>query len=297
MNCPRCRTQNAAASRVCAACGAPLEKAGPGPAPRDERTETMSAPAFGLAAGEVFAGRYRVIEEIGRGGMGRVYKVFDTTIEENVALKIIAPEIADEPRVLERFRQELKLARRVTHPNVCRVFDIGEAEGRPYITMEFCPGDTLRGLIAKAGALGVATAVDYGRQICSGLAEAHKLGIVHRDLKPRNIIVDERQRLRIMDFGIARLGRDEASTRENLILGTPDYMAPEQIDGAPADNRTDIYALGIILYETLTGHPPFEGGSTMSLAFRQKNAAPRPPIEENPVIPPALNALILRCLE
>jgi len=297
MNCPRCRTENTTGSRFCAACGTSLSDPPAAATPRDERTATMAASALGLAGGEMFAGRYRVIEEIGRGGMGRVYKVLDTKVEEKVALKIIAPEISADERVLSRFRRELKLARQVTHPNVCRVFDIGEADGRPYITMEFCPGDTLRGLIAKSGAPKIATAVDYGRQICAGLTEAHKLGIVHRDLKPRNIIIDESHRLRIMDFGIARGGGGEAQTGENVILGTPDYMAPEQIDGRPVDARTDIYALGIILYEMVTGHPPFEADSTLSLAFKQKNEIPRPPVEDSPLLPPALNALILKCLE
>jgi serine/threonine protein kinase/tetratricopeptide (TPR) repeat protein len=257
----------------------------------------MSAPAPDLATGDVFAGRYQIIEEIGRGGMGRVYKVFDTKIQERVALKIIAPEIAADPRVLARFHQELKLARQVTHKNVCRVFDIGESEGVPYITMELCPGDTLHGILAKTGALNIRTAVDYARQIGEGLAEAHKLGIVHRDLKSRNLIIDESHQLRIMDFGIARPVGGEFQTRENVIIGTPEYMAPEQVEGAAVDPRTDIYALGVVLYEMVTGHPPFEGDSTLSIALKQKNEAARPPAEENPLVPAALNALILKCLE
>lgn len=257
----------------------------------------MSASALGLATGEVFAGRYQVIEELGRGGMGRVYKVFDLEVQERIALKIIAPEIEAEERVLARFRQELKLARQVTHKNVCRVFDIGEAKGRVYITMEYCPGDTLRGILAKTGELSLKAAVDYARQILEGLAEAHRLGIVHRDLKPRNLIVDEDHRLRIMDFGIARPVGGRPQTKENVIVGTPDYMAPEQVDGAGVDARTDIYALGIIIYEMVTGRPPFEGDSTMALAYKQKNEAPRPPVQHNPLVPAALNALILKCLE
>jgi serine/threonine-protein kinase len=257
----------------------------------------MSAPASGLTTGEVFAGRYQVIEELGRGGMGRVYKVFDLKVQERIALKIISPEIEAEEHVLARFRLELKLARRVTHKNVCRVFDIGEAEGKAYITMEYCPGDTLRGILAKTGELSLKAAVEYARQIAEGLAEAHKLGIVHRDLKPGNLIVDENHLLRIMDFGIARPVGGRLQTGENVIVGTPEYMAPEQVDGTGLDARTDLYALGIIIYEMVTGRPPFEGDSTLALAYKHKNEAPRLPAAHNPLVPSVLNALILKCLE
>jgi serine/threonine protein kinase len=282
---------------LCASCGADLSAEPPAEDPAANQTETMPAPIAQWTTGRVFAGRYQIVEEIGRGGMGRVYKVVDSKIGEPVALKIIAPEIAADPRVLERFRQELKLARQVTHRNVCRVFDLGEAEGTAFLTMEYCSGDTLKSVIGKAGVLDIRTAVDYARQICDGLAEAHKTGIIHRDLKPQNLIVDDRQRIRIMDFGIARTIAGGSSTREGVMIGTPEYMAPEQIEGSGTDQRTDLYALGVILYEMTTGHVPFAGRTSLDMAFKHKNEAPRPPASANPLVSESLDALILRCLE
>ncbi|MCX6561342.1 MAG: protein kinase [Candidatus Aminicenantes bacterium] len=249
-----------------------------------------------LAPGTLFAGRYQIIEEAGRGGMGIVYKALDTTINERIALKILAPEIADDATGMERFRRELKSARQVTHANVVRVHDLGQAEGIAYLTMEFAPGQTLRSVLGMAGRLNPQTAVEYARQICDGLAAAHRAGIIHRDLKPQNLMVDDRHRLRIMDFGIARPLAGSGPTREGAMIGTPAYMAPEQVEGRDVDGRTDLYALGVILFEMTTGRLPFEAESNRAMARRRLESAAPSPASINPAIPASLDALILRCL-
>jgi serine/threonine-protein kinase len=221
--------------------------------------------------------------------MGIVYKAVDTALDEKVALKILSPEIADSPRSLERFRREIKSARLVTHANVVRVHDVGESDGVAYLTMEFAPGQTLKAILGMAGRLEPRTAVDYARQACAGLAEAHRAGIIHRDLKPQNLMIDEHHRLRILDFGIARPLEGGGPTREGALIGTPAYMSPEQLAGGNADVRTDIYALGIILYEMTTGRPPFAPGAN-------RGDPPPAPSSLNPTVPRSLDALILRCL-
>ena len=167
--------------------------------------------------------------------MGRVYKVFDTKINEKVALKLIRPEVASDRETIERFSNELKLARKISHRNVCRMFDLGEAEGAHFITMEYVPGEDLKKLIRMSGQLGVGTAISMAKQVCEGLAEAHRLGIVHRDLKPQNIMVDEEGHARIMDFGIARSLKAKGITGAGVMIGTPEYMSPEQVEGKEVD--------------------------------------------------------------
>lgn len=288
MNCPRCRTKLSADSRFCASCGEPLAGS--------ESTRTMAEAGPVLAPGDVFAGRYRIIDEAGRGGMGIVYKALDTKIEERIALKILSPEIAHDPRSLERFRRELKSARLVTHKNVVRVHDLGEAEGIAFLTMEFAPGQTLKNLLAMAANFDPKTALKYARQICDGLAEAHRAGIIHRDLKPQNLMIDDRNRLRIMDFGIARPAAGEKPTREGVRIGTPSYMAPEQAEGRKVDARTDLYAVGVILYEMVTGMLPFERNPSPTDPVRRKDGLPPPPSTINPLVPASMDAVIQKCL-
>jgi protein kinase/serine/threonine-protein kinase len=257
----------------------------------------MMAPAGELTTGSTFAGRYQIIEELSQGGMGRVYKVFDTDIKEKIALKLLRPEIASDKDMLERFGNELKLARKISHRNVCRMFDLGKWEGTSYITMEFVPGEDLKRFIRKSGRIGAAKAVAIARHICDGLAEAHRLGVIHRDLKPQNIMVDEDGNARIMDFGIARALKGKGMTGAGVMIGTPEYMSPEQVEGKEVDQRSDIYSLGIILYEMVTGRTPFEGDTPLSIAVKHKTDPPPDPGKINPQIPADLSRLILRCLE
>jgi TolB-like protein/Tfp pilus assembly protein PilF/predicted Ser/Thr protein kinase len=259
-------------------------------------TQTLPPSFFGFSTGTYFADRYQVIEELGGGGMGKVYKVLDTKIHEKIALKIIRPDIAGSPRVIDRFRQELKLARQITHKNICRMYDLGEDLGTSFITMEFVSGEPLKNIIRMTGPLTAGAAVDYAGQIAEGLAEAHKLGVIHRDLKPQNIMVDEAGTIKIMDFGIARSLESAAMTGEGKVIGTPEYMSPEQADGRPADRRSDIYALGMIFFEMLIGKTPFAAESAARAALKQKTEAPPAPRELNSQIPAELSDIVLKCL-
>ena len=254
-------------------------------------------PVRELATGSTFAGRYQVIEELGKGGMGRVYKVFDTEVKEKIALKLLIPEVAADADIIGRFSSELKLARKIRQKNVCAMFDLGKAEGTLYLTMEFVPGEDLKRLIRRMGQFPIGKAVSIAAQISEGLSAAHDLGIVHRDLKPSNIMVDEKGNARIMDFGIARSLGEKGITGAGVMIGTPEYMSPEQVEGKGIDQRTDIYSLGIILYEMLTGRVPFEGDTPLSIAHKHKYEPPEDPRKLNAQIPEDLSRLILRCLE
>jgi len=296
IRCPSCHSENSDTQRFCGECGATL----PAPAPKGHipmATETLQTPVHELATGASLAGRYQVIEEIGHGGMGRVYKVFDTDIKEKIALKLLRPEVVLDKEMVERFSNELKLARKISHRNVCRMFDLGKAEGTTFITMEFVAGEDLKKLIRKTGQLGAGRAVSIAKQVSEGLAEAHHLGVVHRDLKPQNIMVDEDGGARIMDFGIARSLRGKGITGAGVMIGTPEYMSPEQVEGKEVDQRSDIYSLGVILYEMLTGRAPFEGDTPFTIGVKHKSEIPRDPRDLNTQIPEDLGRLVLKCLE
>jgi len=260
-------------------------------------TETFQTPVKELTTGSIFAGRYQVIEELGKGGMGRVYKVFDTKVKEKVGLKLIKPEIASDKETIERFSNELKLARRIRHKNVCGMFDLGEAEGSHFITMEYVHGEDLKSMIRMSTGLTMGTLLSVGKQICDGLAEAHSLGVVHRDLKPQNIMIDKGGNAKIMDFGIARSLREKGITGASVMIGTPEYMSPEQAEAKEVDHRSDIYSLGIILYEMATGRVPFEGETALSIAMKHKGETPKNPKQFNPHVPDDLSGVILKCLE
>jgi len=295
VRCPQCEFENAKETRFCGRCGAPLREPS-----RPELSSTrilVPPPLRDLSPGETFARRYQVIEDLGKGGMGRVYKVYDTEVREKLALKLLNPEIASEERTIERFRSELRLARTISHRNVCRMHDLGREGSTYFITMEYVPGEDLKSLIHRIGALPVGKAVSIARQVCDGLEEAHRVGVVHRDLKPQNIMIDRDGNARIMDFGIARSVRGKGLTGADVLIGTPEYMSPEQVDGKEAGPRADLYSLGIVLFETLTGRLPFEGDTALSVAVKQKSEAPPDPRSLNSQIPEELARLVLRCLE
>jgi len=260
-------------------------------------TVTAETSKLELTTGTTFAGRYQIIEEVGRGGMGTVYKVFDRETNERVALKLIKPEIASDSSTIERFRNELTTARKITHKSVCRMYDLNREEGVHYITMEYVSGGDLKRLIRRTRHIPVGTAVAIAAQICEGLAEAHRLGIVHRDLKPSNIMIDDDGQARIMDFGIARSVKTKGITGSGIMIGTPEYMSPEQVEAKEVDQRSDIYSLGIILFEMVTGRVPFEGDSVIAVGVKHKSEQPEDPTQINAQVPEGLSRVILRCLE
>jgi serine/threonine protein kinase len=294
MRCPQCRTENAEESKFCRECATPLPKSG---GPTGSFTKTLESPLPEPIRGTVFADRYEIIEELGAGGMGRVFRAHDTKLNEEVALKLIRTEFAAERRIVERFRNEIKVTRKITHKNVCRMHDLHEEGKFLFLTMEYVRGEDLKSLIHRTRALAVGSAVFYARQIAEGLTQAHQLGIVHRDLKPGNIMIDKEGQAKVMDFGIARMRQEKGMTGEGAVVGTPEYMSPEQVDGKPADARSDIYALGAILFEMVVGRPPFEGETPFSIANKHKMEPPPVPKKLLPELPEALNRLILRCLE
>jgi serine/threonine protein kinase/Flp pilus assembly protein TadD len=294
MICNRCSFENPSGTRFCGRCGADLEAGNALPT-----TRALQTPLRELTSGATFARRYQVIEELGRGGMGRVYKVFDAEVREKLALKLIHPDVAADAETVERFRRELRLARAVSHRHICRMHDLGREEetGTYFITMEYVSGEDLKSLLHSIGALPVGKAVAIARQVAEGLAEAHRQGVVHRDLKPQNIMIDREGGARIMDFGVARSVKAKGITGAGVIIGTPEYMSPEQVDGKETDARSDIYALGVVLFEMLTGRLPFEGGTPLAVAVKQKSEAPPDPGSLNAQIPEDLRRLVLKCLE
>ncbi|HBL25968.1 MAG TPA: hypothetical protein DD490_03935, partial [Acidobacteria bacterium] len=230
--------------------------------------------------GTLLAGRYRIVAPLGHGGMGEVFRVYDLKLDHEVALKHLAPHLAGDTAARTRFHREVRLARQVSHPNVCRVFDIGEAGGRPFLTMELIDGEDLSSLLVRIGRLLPAKGLDIAQQLCAGLSAIHDSGVLHRDLKPSNIMIDGRGRARITDFGISALASEPAVPAR---AGTPAYMAPEQLAGDGATVRSDLYSLGLVLYELLAGRPA--------------GTPPAPPSELCPDVDPEIDPVLLRCLD
>ena len=290
--CPKCHSDNSDTARFCSNCAAPLTSQ-----TDVQVTDTIETPQEDLTRGTVFASRYEIIEELGKGGMGKVYRAEDKKIREEVALKLIKPEVASDKETIERFGNELKMARKIAHRNVCRMYDLGEEDGTHYITMEYVPGEDLKSSMRRMGLLSAGKTLFIAKQICEGLAEAHRLGVVHRDLKPQNIMIDKEGNVRIMDFGIARTLKSKGMTGAKVMVGTPKYMSPEQVEAKTIDQRSDIYSLGVILYEMMTGSAPFEGDTPLGLAIKHKTEEPRDPKHLNAQIPDDLSRLILKCME
>ena len=253
-------------------------------------------PNLNSAALAALGQRYDVLGEAGHGSMGNVYRARDRETGETVALKLVKAEFCSDQAMMERFKNELLFARKITHKNVCRVYEFNRIAGVAYTSMEFVEGDSLRSVLNRFGGLPLTKTVDLTLQICSGLKEAHAQGIVHRDLKPENVMIDSRGNVKIMDFGIAR--SMEAATRlTGAMVGTPAYMAPEQVAGKPVDYRTDVYALGLILYELFTGKAAFVADTPVAVALKHLRESPVPPHEIDPTIPAPMERSILKCLE
>ena len=284
-HCPSC-SASTFADDVASASTAPV----PGPPPR-------GIGPFRVAPGQRFGDRYTLVEEIGAGGMGQVYKAIDGTLGKTVALKLVRARSGPQEQTSDRFRRELTLAQEVTHPNVCRVYDLGEIDGTLYISMEYVEGQSLDDLIQSVGTLSTKQTIALGRQICAGLEAIHSRQIVHRDLKPANIMVDRAGHAILMDFGLAYAHGKERLTGEGAILGTLAYLSPEQAVGLPTDARTDIYAIGLVLFEMLTGRRAPGDGGTAPLALRDPSERCPPPSRFVPEVPAEMNAIVLRCLE
>lgn len=296
MECPKCKAPNPEDSQYCAKCGTPLGEI--------DDTLTHTPPThpppedtLDFSPGESFGPRYKIIEEIGRGGMGRVYKAKDKELGIIVALKMIHPEYSAQPHIIERFKKETLLARSLAHENVIRIYDLGEVDKIKFISMSYIKGQNLKELILTSGTLSVDTVISITKQICEALRAAHAKGIVHRDLKPQNILVDYSGRVFVTDFGVAKSVEIQEDSAPGIIIGTIQYISPEQTEGEKADLRSDLYSLGIIIYEMLTGKKPFKAETYTGYIQKHLHEKPKPPSKINPNIPSYLEKIILKCLE
>lgn len=336
MICPQCSAENGEQSSNCSKCGSSFDlfldvdrtldaapiasgSAAEAPAPRTTIVDRVGAVLSGSGSGStsrtgarsatliygVFAPgdelgcRYRIERMLGQGGMGRVYKAYDTELERSIALKVLQPELTTDANAMQRFKQELLLASRISHKNILRIHDLGDADGVKFISMAFVDGPDLHHVLQEAGRLPIERAHNIAMQLCEGLDAAHSEGVVHRDLKPQNILMGPGDHVYISDFGLAKSLESSTSgmTRTGQFLGTPRYMAPEQVETGPIDNRTDLYALGLILFEMVTGESPFKGDSTLQVMYKRvKEKAPNPQ-HINSEVPAYMAGIILHCLE
>jgi hypothetical protein len=285
--CPSCQAPNKPGADNCARCGTSL-KASTGP---DTYVVTVD-----LRPGTFFHGRYEILGLLGRGGMGMVYKARDRTLDEVVAIKVLRPDFANDPKMAERFKSEIKLARRVRHKNVCTIHDYGEEKGLLYISMELIGGVDLKHVLRERGAFPVDEAYDLSIQVAEGLQAVHDAGILHRDLKTPNIMRDEQGVARLMDFGVAKRLGEGTATAAGHIVGTPEYMSPEQAQGHKVDFRSDIYAMGIVMYEIFTGHVPFRGETPISTILKHINEPPPLDGPQAQSIPPDVKSVLRKAL-
>jgi tetratricopeptide (TPR) repeat protein/predicted Ser/Thr protein kinase len=304
MVCPQCNHANSDASATCAKCATPL--------PLSDQTlatgghgwsvpvgdVVLSPAALGqLDPGTLLGGRYDVVRLLGQGGMGAVYHAYDRELDRPVALKLIRNDLAANPEILKRFKQELILARQITHKNVIRIYDLGQADGFKFITMDFIDGEDLQSVLRRRKKLDPAEAANIIAQICRALEAAHAEGVIHRDLKPQNIMMDKSGRAYVMDFGIARSTLTPGMTQTGALIGTPDYMSPEQAKGQTLDARSDIFSVGIIFFEMLAGDNPYSADTTMGKLWKRTSEVARPLGDLDKTIPPPLCEIVRRCLE
>ena len=286
MNCSSCQAENAPDAHACARCGTALPV-----------TPTQLIVTVDLRPGVVFDSRYEILGPLGQGGMGMVYKARDRSLDEVVAIKVLRPDFAQDPRMADRFKSEIRLARRVRHRNVCAIHDYGEDRGLFYISMEYLEGVDLKHQLRERGALPLADAYDVSIQIAEGLQAVHDAGIIHRDLKTPNIMRDASGVARLMDFGIAKREGDGTRTATGHIVGTPEYMSPEQAQGHRVDFRSDIYALGIVVFEIFTGRVPFRGETPISTILKHLHDPPPLDPPDAETIPVPVRAVLRKCLE
>ncbi len=303
MNCPRCGAEFLDETRFCSACGADTFASSPTiwdgapaaqPAPaRISHSPAQRSPRY--LPGIVIAERYRIVAQVGRGGMGEVYRADDLRLGQTVALKFLPESVTHDSSAIARLNHEVRLARQVSHPNVCRVFDVGEADGVPFISMEFVDGEDLGSLLHRIGHLPQEKGVQIAHQLCAGLAEAHAFGVLHRDLKPANVMLDGRGSVRITDFGLAATA--EELTGEDAFAGTPAYMAPEQLTGQPPSAQSDLYALGLILYELFSGKEAYHGATITEILAERQKGAPAKISSSIKGLDPAIERAIFHCLQ
>ena len=250
-----------------------------------------------LQPGVLFGGRYEILGVLGQGGMGAVYKARDRELDRLIALKVIRPELATDPAILLRFKQELILSRNITHKNVVRIYDLGEAEGIRFISMEYVDGEDLRTILRRDGKFAPKDAIAVVEQVCRALDCAHSEGVIHRDLKPQNIMRDRHGRIVVMDFGLARSLGDSGMTQTGAIVGTLEYMSPEQALGTTLDQRSDIFSVGLIFYELLTGKAPYDADTAIASLMKRTRESARPVSDVEASVPKSLSAIVGRCLE
>jgi serine/threonine-protein kinase len=291
MKCPKCRHENPEDSTFCGKCGTDV-----GNIAKASFTKTLIAPANRLTKGSTIAGKYQILEELGRGGMGVVYKAEDTKLKRIVALKFLPPELTHIPDVKERFVREAQSAAALDHPNICTVYEFDDAEDTSFISMAYVDGQSLRKKI-ESGPLEIEEALRIATQIAEGLKEAHKKGVVHRDIKSANIMLDEKNLAKIMDFGLARKTGGTLITKDGTTMGTIAYMSPEQARGEEVDQRTDIWSFGVVLYEMFSGQLPFKGEHDQGVVYSILNQKPKPLTEVRAEIPVSIGQVVEKALE
>src|SRR5437899_7896255 len=309
MQCPVCQADNPSTAATCEKCSTPFPLSDATISPTDSgqkagwsaaapvRPSSDAAAKGQLKPGSVLAERYEILQLLGQGGMGAVYKARDKELDRVVALKLIRSEFAKNPEILRRFKQELILARQVTHKNVIRIYDLGQADGIKFITMDFVEGRDLRQLLVEKGKFPPEQAARIMLQICRALEAAHTEGVIHRDLKPQNIMLDSGGRVYVMDFGIARSAYLPGMTQTGALIGTPEYMSPEQARGEKLDERSDIFSLGVIFYEILTGKLPYPSDTPLATLWKRMQEPVTPPSKLEPSLPPSINETVVRALE